>query len=43
MALRAFFIVIALAAALIGFTLPTPGEADHQPAGASQLATLDLD
>ena len=42
-ALRAFFIVVALGAALIGFTLPTPGQADHEPAAASQVATLDLD
>lgn len=42
MALRAFFLLIALVAVVIGFTLPTPGGtgADHHK--TAQLATLDL-
>jgi len=41
-ALRAFFLLIALVAVVIGFTLPTPGGtgADHHK--TAQLATLDL-
>jgi len=40
-AVRAFFLLVALVAVVIGFALPTPGErGDHRQ--TAQVATLDL-
>ncbi|MDO8899883.1 MAG: hypothetical protein Q7V15_00845 [Phenylobacterium sp.] len=42
MALKAFFVLLALAAVLIGFALPTPGTRAKAPEPIPQIATLDI-
>lgn len=43
MALRVVFILLALAAVIVGFLLPTPGASPEAADKAPQIATLDLD
>jgi len=41
-AVRAFFLLVALVAVVIGFALPTPGERGGDHHQTAQVATLDL-
>jgi hypothetical protein len=42
-ALRAVFVLLAVAAVAVGFLLPTPGAEPNPAHQTSQIATLDLD
>ncbi|MDZ4321200.1 MAG: hypothetical protein U1A07_20570 [Phenylobacterium sp.] len=42
MALRAVFVILALAAVAVGFLLPTPGAQTAAADKSPQIATLDL-
>jgi hypothetical protein len=43
LALRAVFVLLALAAVAVGFLLPTPGAGSDPAPQTSQIATLHLD